>query len=265
MKISTPPRPMAPMPKGWRRPSRRDWRRPCRPPNARVPVPATSRRQSPRCQAFLPSHPRSSMPMSQPTGGRAWRNCSQQASEEREAREPCDDGSLPVPAAGLAAGHTRRHQSVRGLLAADTIRLNSAVTSSWDRSSGQAWTWSRAQRAHRSMVTWYSHRNRHISPLSGRRSGNGPRPSPRGRAAPGGPRGGPGAVYWLTKLCAGKTIGSSGLRPACCMSGISFPPNAWNFSADSQTSSTQRPPGVAPATWERQRGCSLDLRLCVSW
>ena len=97
-------------------------------------------------------------------------------------------GGLPV----LAVGRIRRHQSVRGLLAADTIRLNSAVTSSWDRSAGQAWTSSRAQRAHRSMVTrfwvyyilltggrskWYSHRNRHISPLSGRRSGNGPRPS----------------------------------------------------------------------------------------
>lgn len=33
------------------------------------------------------------------------------------------------------------------MLAADAIRLNSAVASSWDRSSGQAWTWSRAQLA----------------------------------------------------------------------------------------------------------------------
>jgi hypothetical protein len=42
------------------------------------------------------------------------------------------------------------------------------------------------------------------------------------------------------------------LRPACWMSGTSVSPNAWNFSADSQTSSTHRPSGVAPTTWERQ-------------
>src|SRR5580700_3917629 len=36
------------------------------------------------------------------------------------------------------------------------------------------------------------------------------------------------------------------------MSGISFSPKAWNFSADSQTSRTHRPPGTAPTTWDRQ-------------
>jgi hypothetical protein len=60
------------------------------------------------------------------------------------------------------------------------------------------------------------------------------------------------AVYWLTKLCAGKMIGSSGLSPACWTCGISAAPKAWNFSADSQTSSTQRPSGVTPTTWDRQ-------------
>ena len=75
------------------------------------------------------------------------------------------------------------------------------------------------------------------------------------------------ASYSLTKLCAGKTIGSAGLMPACWRRGISFWPNAWNFSGDSQTSRTRSPSGVAPATCDRQppsghsaserRGCPL--------
>lgn len=38
----------------------------------------------------------------------------------------------------------------RGCWAADTVRANWAVASSWDRSAGQAWTSARAQRAQRS-------------------------------------------------------------------------------------------------------------------
>jgi hypothetical protein len=55
---------------------------------------------------------------------------------------------LPVPAAELAARPCQPSPGPRGSVAADAIRRNSAVASSWDRSSGQALTSSRAQRAH---------------------------------------------------------------------------------------------------------------------
>jgi hypothetical protein len=51
--------------------------------------------------------------------------------------EPCDQLR---EAGGAAADRLRRYRPVQGLLAAATIRLYSAVASSWDRSSGQART-----------------------------------------------------------------------------------------------------------------------------
>jgi quinol monooxygenase YgiN len=41
--------------------------------------------------------PGSSVPMSPPAGGRGWRNCRRRASEEGDACEPWDDGSLSCP------------------------------------------------------------------------------------------------------------------------------------------------------------------------